>query len=197
MSKREAFLTMFGTGYIKRAPGTFGSLFALIPALPILYFSAFTLFLLSILIGVVAIKQVDIYEQHSHTHDAKHIVIDELVGMWIALSIAWGGVFGGVGLESGGESLSAATSAGNAANIAGFAPFIHFSAPFSALLIIVLSFVFFRLYDIWKPSIVGRVDREVGGGLGVVGDDALAGLLAGLSVLVVVGILGRLVGLSA
>ena len=46
---------------------------------------------------------------------------------------------------------------------------------------IVLSVLFFRLYDIWKPSVIGRIDREVKGGLGVMGDDLLAGVFAGIS----------------
>jgi phosphatidylglycerophosphatase A len=44
-----------------------------------------------------------------------------------------------------------------------------------------LSFLFFRLYDIWKPSIIGRIDREAPGGWGVMGDDMIAGAAAGLS----------------
>ena len=44
----------------------------------------------------------------------------------------------------------------------------------------VLSFFLFRAFDILKPSIIGRVDKKVAGGLGVMGDDMLAGLFAGL-----------------
>ena len=44
-----------------------------------------------------------------------------------------------------------------------------------------LAFLFFRLFDIWKPSIIGRIDREVKGGLGVMGDDVLAGVTAGIA----------------
>lgn len=44
-----------------------------------------------------------------------------------------------------------------------------------------LAFLFFRLFDIWKPSIIGRIDREVKGGLGVMGDDVLAGVAAGIA----------------
>lgn len=43
-----------------------------------------------------------------------------------------------------------------------------------------LSFFLFRAFDILKPSIIGRVDKKVAGGLGVMGDDMLAGLFAGL-----------------
>ena len=46
---------------------------------------------------------------------------------------------------------------------------------------IVLSVLFFRLFDIWKPSVIGRIDREVKGGLGVMGDDLLAGVFAGIA----------------
>ena len=44
-----------------------------------------------------------------------------------------------------------------------------------------LAFVYFRLFDIWKPSLIGKIDRDVKGGWGVMGDDMLAGLFAGLS----------------
>ena len=44
-----------------------------------------------------------------------------------------------------------------------------------------LAFGFFRLYDIWKPSIIGRIDRDAPGGWGVMGDDIVAGAAAGLS----------------
>lgn len=39
-------------------------------------------------------------------------------------------------------------------------------------------FLLFRLFDILKPWPVRRVDREVSGGLGIMLDDLLAGLLA-------------------
>ena len=47
-------------------------------------------------------------------------------------------------------------------------------------LIAGLAFVYFRLFDIWKPSIIGKIDRDVKGGWGVMGDDIVAGLFAGL-----------------
>lgn len=42
----------------------------------------------------------------------------------------------------------------------------------------LLAFVLFRLFDIWKPWPVGWADRELDGGLGVMADDMLAGLMA-------------------
>jgi phosphatidylglycerophosphatase A len=44
---------------------------------------------------------------------------------------------------------------------------------------LVAGFLLFRLFDVWKPWPVSWADREVGGGLGVMLDDALAGVLAG------------------
>ncbi len=117
--------------------------------LPVLIFSANTLFLGAIFIGLIAIAQIDKEEEETKRHDSSHIVIDELVGMWLAMAIS-------------GLSLAG----------------------------VVLSFIFFRIYDITKPSLIGKIDKEVKGGLGVVADDALAGVLAGLSALLVISVLG-------
>lgn len=117
--------------------------------LPVLIFSANTLFLVAVLIGLIAIAQIDKEEEESKIHDSSYIVIDELVGMWLAMAIS-------------GLSLAG----------------------------VVLSFIFFRIYDITKPSLIGKIDKEVKGGLGVVADDALAGVLAGLSALLAINILG-------
>ncbi len=148
-SLRACFLTLFFSGYSKKAPGTIGSLVALLLGLPVLIFSANTLFLGAVFIGLIAIAQIDKEEEESKIHDSSYIVIDELVGMWLAMAIS-------------GLSLAG----------------------------VVLSFIFFRIYDITKPSLIGKIDKEVKGGLGVVADDALAGILAGLSALLVIHILG-------
>ncbi|MFP6022906.1 phosphatidylglycerophosphatase A [Helicobacter pylori] len=148
-SLRACFLTLFFSGYSKKAPGTIGSLVALLLGLPILIFSANTLFLGAVFVGLIAIAQIDKEEEETKRHDSSYIVIDELVGMWLAMAIS-------------GLSLAG----------------------------VILSFIFFRIYDITKPSLIGRIDKEVKGGLGVVADDALAGVLAGLSALLVINILG-------
>ena len=46
-----------------------------------------------------------------------------------------------------------------------------------------LAFVLFRVFDIVKPWPVSLAERRLKGGLGVVGDDVVAGLMAGLLVL--------------
>lgn len=46
---------------------------------------------------------------------------------------------------------------------------------------IVAGFLLFRLFDIWKPWPCSWADRSVKGGFGVMLDDALAGVYAGLA----------------
>lgn len=41
-----------------------------------------------------------------------------------------------------------------------------------------VGFVLFRLFDVWKPFPIGWVDRQVSGGLGIMLDDIIAGLMA-------------------
>ena len=88
MNFRKFFLTVGFSGLSPKAPGTVGSFVSLIIGLFLLEFlHVSTLFLLSLLITVIAIKQIDIYEKEVGMHDGKEIVIDELAGMWIALAI--------------------------------------------------------------------------------------------------------------
>lgn len=42
------------------------------------------------------------------------------------------------------------------------------------------AFVLFRVFDIFKPWPIGEFDRRVHGGLGVMADDAVAGVLTGV-----------------
>jgi phosphatidylglycerophosphatase A len=48
---------------------------------------------------------------------------------------------------------------------------------------LVAGFALFRLLDILKPWPIRVVDRKVDGGLGVMADDLVAGLVAGLAIL--------------
>lgn len=56
-------------------------------------------------------------------------------------------------------------------------------APQEGLYYFIAAFVLFRLFDIWKPWPVRWADRCLKGGFGVMADDMLAGLMAGLCVL--------------
>lgn len=148
------FITLGYSGLSPKAPGTVGTIVSLpLGMLILIYFDAQTLFLAALLISVIAIKSINKYEQISGIHDDKRIVIDELAGMWFALSVA----------PAIGVGMSEVTDFQN-----GF------------LIQSLLSFLLFRYFDIVKPSIIGRVDREMQGGLGVMGDDIIAGFTAGV-----------------
>jgi len=134
------FITFFYTGLAPKAPGTVGSIVAGIIGFIILqYFHTDTLFLLTILITLIGVKEINKYENISGTHDDKSIVIDEVVGMWLAFVLSSG-----------------------------------------TITQMILSFIYFRIFDIWKPSFIGKIDRDMKGGWGVMGDDILAGILAGI-----------------
>lgn len=149
------FLTVGYSGLSPKAPGTIGTLASLPLGIAILvYLGPQTLFLSALLITLIAIKSINAYEAASNNHDDQRIVIDELVGLWFALSIAPGVGFDMATLMQWNNGIA---------------------------LQIVLSFIFFRIYDIKKPSIIGRIDREAKGGLGVMGDDIVAGFAAGIS----------------
>ena len=45
---------------------------------------------------------------------------------------------------------------------------------------LILAFIAFRFFDIWKPSIIGKIDEKAPGGLGVMGDDVVAGAFGGI-----------------
>ncbi|QSZ41419.1 phosphatidylglycerophosphatase A [Sulfurimonas aquatica] len=149
------FITLGYSGLFPKAPGTFGTLVSLpLGMLILIYFDASTLFLATLLISIIAIKAINRYEEKSKIHDDKRIVIDELAGMWFALSIA----------PAITVSLTEVVVLSN-----GF------------LIQSILSFALFRYFDIAKPSIIGRIDREAKGGVGVMGDDIIAGAAAGIS----------------
>ena len=137
---QECFLTGCFVGRLPKAPGTWGSLLGALSGWAIvLFLPQSTLFLLTILITIIAIKQINLYEEVTGTHDDPSIVIDEIAGMWLAISIL----------------------------------------PNTHPIWIALAFLFFRYFDITKPSYVGRLEK-LPGGIGVMADDLLAGILAGL-----------------
>lgn len=145
---RNIFLTFFGSGLSRVAPGTVGTLAGLpFGFLIIYYFSVETLALLTVLITIAGIKETDKYEQESGEHDSEKIVIDEVAGIWLTLCMT--------------TSIEPIWLQG------------------------ILAFITFRLFDIWKPSIIGRIDRDVKGGKGVMLDDIVAGFFAGLLSLII------------
>lgn len=56
--------------------------------------------------------------------------------------------------------------------------FITMIAAPSGWLWLVIGFILFRLFDILKPWPINAIDKEVDGGLGIMLDDVLAGVMA-------------------
>jgi phosphatidylglycerophosphatase A len=143
----------FGAGLLPGAPGTWGSL----AALPLGYLlhraGGFPLLALATLAlclaGWWAVTRVT---AGAADPDPGEIVVDEVVGQWIAL---W--------------PLSAGLWA------MGAAPSLF---PWPGW---VGAFVMFRLFDIWKPWPISWADRRPGAA-GVMLDDVLAGVMAALVV---------------
>ena len=149
--------TVMSVGNIRPAPGTWGSLAALpmgwllhlIGGFPLLVIGVFSAFFK----GWWATGKMT---AGSDDHDPSEIVIDEVVGQWIALL-----------------PLSyAAWSKG-----------IDVMALWPGW---IAAFVLFRLFDIWKPWLVGWADRR-GDALGVMLDDVIAGVFAAIGVVVLAG----------
>jgi len=150
MTLNRFFITFGGSGLAPKAPGTVGSFVALVVGVALLEVVPMqTLFMLTLLITIAGIFEINKYEKLTNSHDDKSIVIDEVAGMWIALMFA---------------IASARTM----------------SYDYAYEIAIVGSFGAFRLFDIWKPSSIGTIDRKVKGGLGVMGDDIVAGIAGGL-----------------
>ncbi len=137
---REFFLYGLNSGLLPKAPGTWGSIVGgILGYIILLFLPQSSLFLLTILITLIAVKEINIYEKETKIHDDKRIVIDEIAGMWIAMSLAGG-----------------------------------------SIIAVIFSFIYFRIFDIKKPSIIGKIDEKVEGGWGVMGDDLVAGIVAGI-----------------
>ena len=135
--------TFFGSGLSPVAPGTVGSL----AALPLAYL------LLSVPVGqamlvigalfLMGVWASNAIEAALEQHDASLIVIDEVVGQCLVVTLLDVFLRGAVDTN----------------------------------LLLLLSFIGFRLFDIIKPWPVGWVDRKIGDGVGVMLDDVVAALL--------------------
>ena len=82
----QIFSTLFFIGYVKWAPGTFGSIFSLITIIflhNIVNKNEFIiLFICIFLMATICIK---IYSKSVNNHDAKEIIIDEFLGIYLII----------------------------------------------------------------------------------------------------------------
>ncbi|MCB2130944.1 MAG: phosphatidylglycerophosphatase A, partial [Rhodobacteraceae bacterium] len=154
MNGTKLIATFIGAGLLRPAPGTWGSL----AALPVAWALMTLLGPLALIPAAAAVFALGWWATAEETrgkedHDPAEIVIDEVAGQWIALFPVALGV------------------AHTGADLRDLWPGW------------IAAFVLFRLFDIWKPWLVGAADRR-GDALGVMLDDVWAGVFAAVGVAV-------------
>ena len=153
MSKLIA--TFFYVGHMRPAPGTWGSVASLPVAWVILTWSGYMGLIAATVLVFLAGLWATIEETRDATdHDPSEIVIDEVVGQWIALlPVAYGAQLMQL-------------------------PYLNLWPGWIA------AFVFFRLFDIRKPWLVGWADKRPDA-MGVMLDDVIAGVYAAIAVVII------------
>ena len=147
--------TFFGLGLLRPAPGTWGSAGAIALGLAIDRYLGFpAMVFATILVTCLGFFACRIALADRPGDDPSEIVIDEVAGQWLALLFPAAAFW-----HRGIEDWAVIAYPGWLA-----------------------AFLFFRLFDIWKPWLVGRADRR-GDPAGVMLDDLWAGLFAGLATL--------------
>lgn len=151
--------TLFGLGRLRPGPGTWGSAAAVVVGVGLHRLGHFPLLAVAtLLVTLAGFRSVRRLTAGQAVKDRPEIVIDEVSGQWIALLFPSLGFF-----------------------VMGL-PRDLFPWPGW-----VAAFLFFRLFDIWKPWFVGRADRRTEADA-VMWDDMLAGLLAGVATMIAAGI---------
>ena len=157
--------TFFGAGHLRPASGTWAS--AITVALAVLAYQAGLALLVPV--GFVLAMLAGFWAVPTYLHDRPgedppEIVIDEVAGQLLALCFTVLPLW-----WHGVADLALAAWPGW-----------------------VVPFLLFRLFDIWKPWLVGRADR-MGSTAGVMLDDLWAGLFAGIVSVILAGIYHGLV----
>ena len=123
--------TVCGIGYIKPAAGTWGSVAAL-PLFWIIdnFLGLFGIIFFICLIFYLGWKAAEVYSKETKTHDASEIVIDEVIGQFIAL-------------------LPITLCA-----------YLFKEPPGNLWIGWLCAFLLFRVFDILKPGIIGHFDKD-------------------------------------
>ena len=155
-----SILTMFGIGYSKYASGTVASfvtcvIFYSLYSIGYLESRGIYLICIIIIIFFLSILLIDKFSDALDEKDAKEIVIDEFVGQNIPLFFLL------------------------------FIPLNTATYNKDFMILIVLSFIFFRFFDILKPYPINLIDKKMKNGLGVMLDDVIAGIFSALLIYMV------------
>jgi phosphatidylglycerophosphatase A len=169
--------TWFGLGYLPKAPGTWGSLAGSILGFAIVRVSAVApssdfwihdrffvvhwnvLACCSLGIAALGIWSSSRVVSFTGIKDPQYVVIDEVSGQMLTLFL------GGFALTTNSFGIATRTS-----------PYLFFDG---RLLTPVIAFILFRLFDIWKPFPIRKLEK-LPGGWGIMADDWLAGIYAAI-----------------
>ena len=142
-----------GSGLPRRAPGTWGTVGGLIVAIPLLSLGFVPFLIITIISCVIGSWICGRTSELMGGHDNPHIVWDEWAGMWLTLlPLSYMGIADG--------------------------NFWQNIAQTSSIVAIIIAFILFRFFDIIKPPPIGWADKKVAGGLGIMLDDIIAGIMA-------------------
>ena len=143
----KLIVTMFGVGLIKYFPGTFASAISacIYFILYIIKINYFILISLNFFLLIYSIWMINYLEGEFDEIDSKEIVIDEFLGQSIPILFFYIIFY---------EGLVSNTF---------------------FLIIVFLSFIGFRFFDILKPYPINYVDNNMKNGFGVILDDLIAG----------------------
>ena len=142
-----------GSGLPRRAPGTWGTVGGLIVAIPLLSLGFVPFLIITILACLLGTSICGRTSELMGGHDNPHIVWDEWAGMWLTLlPLSYMGIANG--------------------------NFWQNIAQPSSIVAIIIAFILFRFFDIIKPPPIGWADKKVAGGLGIMLDDIIAGIMA-------------------
>ncbi len=176
----KSFVTLFGLGYFPKAPGTIASIVGIILGGVILALDngLIYLILLLLIVGIVGTLCLNASISSFNSKDPSEVVIDELIGQWVAL---WPLALFKFILESG-FLLPYPVKF-----YLSFEPVLqHLGLGISDLipvewyyfLSLLALFILFRFFDIKKPLIIGRIDKQ-NTPFSIMLDDIYAGLFAG------------------
>ncbi|MGP5203565.1 phosphatidylglycerophosphatase A family protein [Psychrobacter aquimaris] len=142
-----------GSGLPRRAPGTWGTVGSIVIAIPLLSLGFLPFLIITILSCVIGSWICGRTSELMGGHDNPHIVWDEWAGMWLTLlPLSYMGIADG--------------------------NFWQNIAQTSYIIAIIIAFILFRFFDIIKPPPIGWADKKVAGGLGIMLDDIIAGIMA-------------------
>ena len=150
------FVTCFGIGSFRFAPGTITSLITtvfLYSLFHIINLSNNTIFIILLIVFIYSFHAVSEYIKYNENKDPKEVVIDEFIGQSIPIYL---------------YEISHGT----------------IKDPQEAVLFYLYIFILFRYFDIKKPFPVSFFDQKFKNSFGVILDDVIAGLYVVLTLII-------------